>query len=64
LAFKDEKSCIHKRHAGSASEELADAVLRIFSLVGFLGITDFDRIIYEKYQMNKVRVYRHEGKVV
>jgi hypothetical protein len=48
---------------GSSVEELADAVLRIFALAGFLGIHDFDKTIYAKHNYNKDRPYRHGNKI-
>jgi hypothetical protein len=46
------------------TEELADAVLRIFSLVGFLRIERFDKAISAKHNYNKERPYRHGNKIV
>jgi hypothetical protein len=48
---------------GSSAEELADAVLRILALAEFLGIHDFDKIIFAKHNYNKDRPYRHGNKI-
>ena len=48
---------------GSLPEELADAVIRIFDLAGFLGI-DLEKYVSEKHEHNKSRPYRHGNKVV
>jgi hypothetical protein len=50
--------------SGSVPEELADTVLRIFALAGFLGIEDFSAVIREKHNYNKTREYRHGDKIV
>lgn len=42
--------------------ELADAVIRIMDLCGFLGI-DLDRMVELKHEYNKKRPYRHGGKL-
>lgn len=48
---------------GSFAEELADVVIRVFDLCGFLGI-DIEYYIKEKHEYNKTREYRHGNKVV
>lgn len=48
---------------GSLPEELADAVIRIFDLAGFLGI-DLEKYIDQKHEYNRGRPYRHGNKVV
>lgn len=47
----------------SFTEELADAVIRIFDLCGFLNL-DIAEAIRRKHEFNKSRPYRHGGKVV
>lgn len=41
--------------------ELADVIIRIFSMCGFYGI-DLEKAIEEKMEFNKTRPYRHGGK--
>ena len=48
---------------GSLPEELADAVIRIFDLAGFLCI-DLEKYIDQKHEYNRGRPYRHGNKVV
>lgn len=48
---------------GSFAEELADAVIRIFDLAGLLKI-QIGSCILEKHNYNKLRPYRHGGKIV
>lgn len=48
---------------GSFGEELADAVIRILDLAGFLDI-DLEHCILAKHEYNKTRPYRHGGKTV
>jgi NTP pyrophosphatase (non-canonical NTP hydrolase) len=43
------------------SVELADAVIRILDLCGWLGI-DLEAEILRKHEYNKIRPYRHGGK--
>lgn len=43
--------------------ELADTVIRIFDLCGYYGI-DLETAILEKMKYNKVRPYRHGGKII
>lgn len=43
--------------------ELADAVIRIFDLCGYYGI-DLEDAILEKMKYNKIRPYRHGGKII
>lgn len=47
----------------SFQEELADSVIRIFDLCGFLGL-DIERAINLKHEYNKSRPYRHGNKTV
>lgn len=42
--------------------ELADAVIRIYDLCGYLGI-DLDSLVELKHEYNKSRPYRHGGKL-
>ena len=44
-------------------KELADTVIRIFDLCGFLGI-DIETTIILKHEYNKNRPYRHGNKIV
>ena len=48
---------------GSLPEELADTVIRIFDLAGFLGI-NLEKYIVQKHEYNKARPYRHGNKIV
>ena len=41
--------------------ELADAIIRIADLCGFLGL-DLDYLVLEKMRYNESRPYRHGGK--
>lgn len=43
--------------------ELADVVIRVFDLCGFLKV-DITKHISEKHEYNKSRPYRHGGKIV
>lgn len=45
------------------SVELADAVIRIFDLAGWLGI-DLAAAIHEKMEFNKTRAHKHGGKSI
>ena len=56
---------IEEKHMGEGSfgEELADAVIRIFDLVGLLKI-QIGSYILAKHNFNKTRPHRHGGKVV
>ncbi|SHN66663.1 hypothetical protein [Desulfovibrio litoralis] len=45
------------------TEELADAVLRIFDLAGFLNLP-LESCIATKHKTNKTRPHRHGGKIV
>lgn len=47
----------------SFQEELADAVIRIFDLAGFLGL-NLEMSINLKHEFNKDRPYRHGNKIV
>lgn len=47
----------------SFQEELADAVIRIFDLCGFLAL-DIEIAINLKHEYNKSRPYRHGNKTV
>lgn len=42
--------------------ELADAIIRILDLCGYLGI-DMDQLVELKHEYNKRRPYRHGGKL-
>lgn len=42
--------------------ELADTVIRIMDLCGYLGI-DLDQLVQLKHEYNKSRPYRHGGKL-
>lgn len=42
--------------------ELADAIIRILDLAGFLGL-DMENLVLEKHAYNKSRSYRHGGKL-
>ena len=53
---------IHVKTEGIPSE-LADTVIRIFDLCGYYGI-DLETAILEKMKYNKVRPYRHGGKII
>jgi len=45
--------------------ELADAVIRIFDYIGFLGKEeDFVNIMLEKHEFNKTRSYKHGNKAL
>lgn len=41
--------------------ELADTIIRILDLAGFLGL-DMDELVRTKHEYNKSRSYRHGGK--
>jgi len=41
--------------------ELADIVIRVFDLAGYLEI-DLESVIRKKHEYNKTRTYRHGGK--
>jgi NTP pyrophosphatase (non-canonical NTP hydrolase) len=45
------------------ASELADVVIRVCDLAGFLGI-DLEEAIRVKHEFNKTRAYRHGGKVI
>jgi NTP pyrophosphatase (non-canonical NTP hydrolase) len=49
---------------GSVPEELADVILRVFALAGFLGISNLDVIVRKKHIHNMCRTYRHGNKIV
>ncbi len=42
--------------------ELADAIIRIYDLAGWLGY-DLDELVDTKHQYNRARSYRHGGKI-
>lgn len=42
--------------------ELADAMIRIMDLAGYLGI-DLEKVINLKHEYNQSRAYRHGGKL-
>ena len=44
-------------------EELADIVIRIFDMAGGLGI-DIEKAIINKVEANKLRTYKHGGKLI
>ena len=65
---KNEDGSTHLAHfsmpgEGAFDEELADAVIRIFDLAGFLDI-DLETAIHMKHEYNKTRPHCHGGKVV
>lgn len=41
------------------TEELADAVIRLLDIVGFLGLDQFGQILLEKVEKNRQRPYLH-----
>lgn len=43
--------------------ELADVVIRIMDYCGYAGI-DLEKVIIEKHEYNKLRPYKHGGKVI
>lgn len=42
--------------------ELADAVMRIFTLAKEIGIDDFEAVLHAKYEYNRERPYLHGKK--
>lgn len=43
--------------------ELADVVIRIMDYCGYVDI-DLEKVILEKHEYNKLRPYKHGGKVI
>lgn len=41
------------------AEELADAVIRILDIIGYLGLEQFGHILLTKIETNRGRPYRH-----
>lgn len=58
----DEGNFVHLKPEGVPTE-LADVVIRVFDLAGWLGI-DLASAIREKMRFNKTRPYRHGGKAI
>jgi len=50
--------CVVQGKPEGLGPELADAIIRILDLTCFLGL-DMEKIILEKHEYNKTRLYKH-----
>ena len=63
--LRDEKMTMSVDVAGKPigfPSEIADVLIRVFDLAGYLGI-DLDSAVWAKIKYNERRAYRHGGKV-
>lgn len=60
-ALEGFRNHIPEGEKGCVSEELADAVIRIWDMSAFLGL-DIEAAINKKHGFNKTRPHRHGGK--